>query len=866
MRFGKQLADVSNTLGRLEEKISKSADQQLSQDAFAVRAERDEDIFDTSDGIYELLSGSETQHPDISRIHTKILEDILDPGWKPEEHPIHPCIDVRAAVQQVTCRLQFHEYHMREAAVSDSVLNTYSWIFGPPPASEDGHPAWGDFPAWLEASSASRYYWITGKPGSGKSTLMKYVLKSPALITHLRRWAGETELLVVSYYAWNAGTTLQKSIDGLKRTLLIKALTQFPDIFPIISPRRWAGQNLLCSTAFVTTHPHAETESMFSQLLSICGDKISLAIFIDGLDEFDLTPNEVVTFVESISASAQRGVKVCVASRPWVEFEDAYADTPKLHMDRHTTKDMHIYISEAFRTCRAFRDIENASPAEADNLRRSIVEKASGVFIWVKLVTQALVQSAAEGAGLFELQAVLETMPRDIRKLYDAIWASIPDHNRRRGALLIQLVHFMNAPDIDSLLSAAVAWLADEYAFRTDELMHDLPDNLFEGSLFSVQLKRKLASRTRGLLEMVPQPKELGQAAVSFTHRSAYEWVNQTEVQDSILRLCGADFCPALFLLQILSALAGWRKFNARMSRKMQWDKLYQPALLSARKAACGLSGPSKKETLIRTLDNMDARVQRLAIDLLGLAQDHWSTFYLRDRVSPRDHVSLLLRKQQNTFINLAAQFTILPYLESKISSGGFDSFDTRATPKRIGILESMIFGYIYFLDGEPHLSRYDGLGHTKYPTFFSTENLTPSIRLKGIRLLLDYGVEQHKVYLGSGAVALKLRAYIHYILEIGMGPIAAGTDCQYFAEVLKLLGSNPLMIAVRSASMWIRSRKIKVSTEHRISKASHLSGSPDSDASSSPSSDVETENRPTPPTMEQHRMRTLGLATGSRT
>lgn len=426
-----------------------------------------------SDGIYTLLCGARTQLASVTRIQSKMVKDIWDPEWKAEEHPIHPCIDVRAAVQQVTRSLRFHEYHMREDAVSDSVLNTYSWVFDQPPASQDGLPAWGNFPAWLEAPSASRHYWIIGKLGSGKSTLMKYVLKSPALRAHLGRWTGETELLVVSYYAWNAGTTLQKSVDGLKRTLLIKALTEYPTLLPIINPRIWECYNLLRSTTALNKRPDSDLEAMFKQLLSACGDKIFLAIFIDGLDEFDLTPNEVVAFVQSISSSTRGGIKVCVASRPWVEFEDAFADAPKLQMDGHTTNDMQTYVSEAFRTCRAFRNIEYASPNEAENLRRNIVDKANGIFIWVKFVTQALVQSAAEGAGVIELRAVLDVLPSDLRNLYDAIWANIPEHNRKRGALLIQLVHVLQLPDIDWHLSAPIAWLADEYAFRGDELMGD---------------------------------------------------------------------------------------------------------------------------------------------------------------------------------------------------------------------------------------------------------------------------------------------------------------------------------------------------------------------------------------------------------
>jgi len=44
--------------------------------------------------------------------------------------------------------------------------------------------------------------------------------------------------------------------------------------------------------------------------------------FIDGLDEFDGNCTELVDFV--LEHSARSNVKMCVASRPWLEFEDAF--------------------------------------------------------------------------------------------------------------------------------------------------------------------------------------------------------------------------------------------------------------------------------------------------------------------------------------------------------------------------------------------------------------------------------------------------------------------------------------------------------------------------------------------------------------
>lgn len=62
-------------------------------------------------------------------------------------------------------------------------------------------------------------------------------------------------------------------------------------------------------------------------------------MFIDGLDVFDNPPRDVVRLVESLTSPPSGGIKVCIASRPWVEFDDTYRDVPKLQMYILTTEE-----------------------------------------------------------------------------------------------------------------------------------------------------------------------------------------------------------------------------------------------------------------------------------------------------------------------------------------------------------------------------------------------------------------------------------------------------------------------------------------------------------------------------------------------
>jgi hypothetical protein len=80
-------------------------------------------------------------------------------------------------------------------------------------------------------------YWITGKPGAGRSTLITFFLRDQRLGRLLEQWAGDLGLPLGSYYSWNAGNSLQKSHEGLLRTLLYQCLSQKnPDL--LVSARQ----------------------------------------------------------------------------------------------------------------------------------------------------------------------------------------------------------------------------------------------------------------------------------------------------------------------------------------------------------------------------------------------------------------------------------------------------------------------------------------------------------------------------------------------------------------------------------------------------------------------------------------------------
>lgn len=133
--------------------------------------------------------------------------------------------------------LCFSSITQRLDEVTEAHYDTFQWIFQHPYEDVQGRQ-WDDFVEWLE--SGDGLYWINGKAGSGKSTLLKLVAGHPMTKKHLSAWKGDHELFTASFFFWNSGTMLQRSQEGMLRSLLYDILSRLPQLTPCLFPAQWA--------------------------------------------------------------------------------------------------------------------------------------------------------------------------------------------------------------------------------------------------------------------------------------------------------------------------------------------------------------------------------------------------------------------------------------------------------------------------------------------------------------------------------------------------------------------------------------------------------------------------------------------------
>lgn len=253
---------------------------------------------------------------------------------------------------------------------------------------------------------------------------MKYIIHHPTTKKRRENWSNPLPLIISSFYFWNAGSAKQKSQQGLLQTLLYQFLCEMPHLTPKICLRRWAllkifDRNALGVALSWTMAEVLESISIFNKLY--VGKEFRLALFIDGLDEFDGDYNNLIKMVNVFHSCP--GVKVCVSSRAENAFMDAYRGNPGLQVHTLTCRDMETYVRGHFGANTAFLELQNTSPRDADAPLKQIVIKSEGIFLLVSLVVATLLEALTEGdiLAMQDLQNALDELPKNLLELYRQI-------------------------------------------------------------------------------------------------------------------------------------------------------------------------------------------------------------------------------------------------------------------------------------------------------------------------------------------------------------------------------------------------------------------------------------------------------------
>ncbi|KAL8962725.1 MAG: hypothetical protein Q9193_000912 [Seirophora villosa] len=378
----------------------------------------------------------------------------------------------------------------------DGIENSYEWVFHENPPIEHSDislrgdrptgPLWNDFATWLK--SGQNLYWIKGKAGSGKSTLMNYICQHQLRLQFLREWCTDMRLLTPTHFFWTAGTRQQKSIDGLLRSLIYQMLTECRELIFCFGDgplHAWSEKRLL---------------STLVDFLNQSRTPIRVCMFLDGLDEIDGQYENIARMVKDLVDHTH--VKICFSSRPLLVLQEAFSGVPGLRLQDLTYHSIRAYADGQLSDLVQKRIVHNESNQNrVASLVDTIVSRADGVFLWAVIAIRDVREGLQGMVDLDELAHAIDDLPAQLESLFMLMLRRIKPVYQRDAARFLQIaLHAGHSSSIRLKLFTLYFINSQRHLADAPVLYKELSPAEITEACETVQTQ--LLSHTTGLLEV----------------------------------------------------------------------------------------------------------------------------------------------------------------------------------------------------------------------------------------------------------------------------------------------------------------------------------------------------------------------------
>lgn len=428
----------------------------------------------------------------------------------------------------------------RELDLEDAWARTFEWLApgdadGPEDSSNDTERQTyqHSFTSWLRSSEPCPF-WICGKAGSGKSTLMKRLFQQSEFREEIRKWAGASPVAFASFYFFNRGSSLlQKSQEGMVRAILHQIISQrhglaslIEDLVPVIPTGRkqqgsarkidWDWGSLKKAIHLI------KDQALESRNIRLC-------LFLDGLDEYR-APTASSNSAEAIGGrepavhsskrtrrkdyenlcqlvmdlASSANIKICVSSRDLNEFASAFGNSPMLRLEELSRRDISTYVTDNLNTSNALATFQSEEPEKMKQIVLRITEKARGVFMWVKLVVEQILEAVEDGSFVEELTDFIEGIPDELDDLFSRMLDDIKPAYRSHSATLFQLVLTSETwrPLTAVTLHFAEQATTNHVVWTTSTSPSNQHLDRLGAHRISANMRKRLRSHSAGLIEL----------------------------------------------------------------------------------------------------------------------------------------------------------------------------------------------------------------------------------------------------------------------------------------------------------------------------------------------------------------------------
>ena len=326
--------------------------------------------------------------------------------------------------------LHFFEMSWRRNEIADPASGTCEWIVT--------HP---NYTRWSKQKQG--LLWIKGKPGAGKSTIMKHSLEAA------ERMRGRDTILA-SYFFHARGVLIQNSVIGLFRSILRQLLQKLPKSLEDLSSQYIRRCEIEGENETKWAWHETELQNFFKSSIVEAARTHDICLYIDALDECgEDVATHLVDFFQRFGSS----LAVCFSCRhyPFVALENGL----EICVEDENAPDINTYIRTRIEGHVIQRDLSNP-------IRVEIAARSRGNFQWWVLVVPQVLRLYRRGCSLTMLKTKINRIPPDLSEMYRELLGSIDEEDLSQSLCLIQWVLFSLRPLTLAELRFALVMNAEE--------------------------------------------------------------------------------------------------------------------------------------------------------------------------------------------------------------------------------------------------------------------------------------------------------------------------------------------------------------------------------------------------------------------
>ncbi|KAI0179372.1 ankyrin repeat-containing domain protein [Hypoxylon sp. FL1284] len=376
---------------------------------------------------------------------------------------------------------------------------------------------------------------VTGKPGSGKSVLMD------AVNMEVRKHFGNSFSTVACHFFNSRGNPIEKSPEGFLRSVLFQLVQEDIRFFHRLE-QDWEA---LWGRRFGNTEPEPSaiqqfqrqnlTVSALKEMLCRAVNDVSrkqqVLILVDGIDECEADPTgprSIASLLDGlVSAQDSLPIMICFSCRslPSYGFTQLFSS---FNLQERNRSDITKFIDDHWKSMPPICNYDE----EMNKLKMSLISRANGVFLWVRLVLEGVQKALATGATISEIKTIIDT-PNQLYGLFSMLLSRIDPSFLEESRTMLSIILTAKRPL--SLREFRYILALKDRSFESQDALNKSPDVIQSDDT----MKRRIMSRCGGLVE-VKVAGDLARAGEDETDNNSIQFIHQS-VKDFLTDYCQKD-------------------------------------------------------------------------------------------------------------------------------------------------------------------------------------------------------------------------------------------------------------------------------------------------------------------------------------